>query len=71
MLDRDEDMLVTGGRHPFYGRYKVGCFPLLEEQEHYSHTLRSPGKFLHYFIDFPGGFPRQREGRGSGRVLLL
>uniref|UniRef100_A0A8C7F7Y5 Xanthine dehydrogenase n=1 Tax=Oncorhynchus kisutch TaxID=8019 RepID=A0A8C7F7Y5_ONCKI len=24
MLDRDEDMLVTGGRHPFYGRYKVG-----------------------------------------------
>ncbi|KAM3850718.1 xanthine dehydrogenase/oxidase [Diretmus argenteus] len=24
MLDRDEDMLITGGRHPFYGRYKVG-----------------------------------------------
>ncbi|XP_018588995.1 xanthine dehydrogenase/oxidase isoform X1 [Scleropages formosus] len=24
MLDRDEDMLVTGGRHPFLGRYKVG-----------------------------------------------
>ncbi|KAM6945776.1 xanthine dehydrogenase/oxidase [Aplochiton taeniatus] len=24
MLDRDEDMLVSGGRHPFYGRYKVG-----------------------------------------------
>ncbi|XP_037618622.1 xanthine dehydrogenase/oxidase isoform X2 [Sebastes umbrosus] len=24
MLDRDEDMLVTGGRHPFYGKYKVG-----------------------------------------------
>uniref|UniRef100_A0A3P8YTY0 Xanthine dehydrogenase/oxidase n=1 Tax=Esox lucius TaxID=8010 RepID=A0A3P8YTY0_ESOLU len=24
MLDRDEDMLVTGGRHPFYGQYKVG-----------------------------------------------
>nr|XP_055027656.1 xanthine dehydrogenase/oxidase isoform X1 [Misgurnus anguillicaudatus] len=24
MLDRDEDMLVTGGRHPFFGRYKVG-----------------------------------------------
>ncbi|XP_063040378.1 xanthine dehydrogenase/oxidase [Engraulis encrasicolus] len=24
MLDRDEDMLVTGGRHPFYGCYKVG-----------------------------------------------
>jgi len=23
MLDRDEDMLVTGGRHPFYGKYKV------------------------------------------------
>lgn len=26
MLDRDEDMLVTGGRHPFFGRYKVRCF---------------------------------------------
>ncbi|CAB1330518.1 unnamed protein product [Coregonus sp. 'balchen'] len=26
MLDRDEDMLVTGGRHPFYGRYKVGLY---------------------------------------------
>uniref|UniRef100_A0A671QHA9 Xanthine dehydrogenase/oxidase n=1 Tax=Sinocyclocheilus anshuiensis TaxID=1608454 RepID=A0A671QHA9_9TELE len=24
MLDRDEDMLVTGGRHPFFGHYKVG-----------------------------------------------
>lgn len=24
MLDRDEDMLITGGRHPFYGKYKVG-----------------------------------------------
>ncbi|XP_075060462.1 xanthine dehydrogenase/oxidase isoform X2 [Mixophyes fleayi] len=24
MLDRDEDMLITGGRHPYFGRYKVG-----------------------------------------------
>ncbi|KAJ8291157.1 hypothetical protein GJAV_G00022040 [Gymnothorax javanicus] len=24
MLDRDEDMLMTGGRNPFFGRYKVG-----------------------------------------------
>lgn len=23
MLDRDEDMLISGGRHPFLGRYKV------------------------------------------------
>lgn len=23
MLDRDEDMLMTGGRHPFYSKYKV------------------------------------------------
>lgn len=23
MLDRDEDMLITGGRHPFFGHYKV------------------------------------------------
>lgn len=24
MLDRDEDMISSGGRHPFYGKYKVG-----------------------------------------------
>ena len=24
MLDRDDDMVVTGTRHPFLGRYKVG-----------------------------------------------
>ncbi|XP_066474776.1 xanthine dehydrogenase/oxidase [Tiliqua scincoides] len=24
MLDRDEDMLISGGRHPFLGQYKVG-----------------------------------------------
>ncbi|XP_051780208.1 xanthine dehydrogenase/oxidase isoform X1 [Erpetoichthys calabaricus] len=24
MLSRDEDMLVSGGRHPFFGKYKVG-----------------------------------------------
>ena len=24
MLDRDEDMLATGTRHPFLGRWKVG-----------------------------------------------
>ncbi|KAM4041887.1 xanthine dehydrogenase/oxidase [Anomaloglossus baeobatrachus] len=24
MLDRDEDMLITGGRHPYLARYKVG-----------------------------------------------
>lgn len=32
MLDRDEDMLVSGGRHPFYAKYKVGGCPLLDEQ---------------------------------------
>ncbi|KAJ2809409.1 hypothetical protein H4R20_000134 [Coemansia guatemalensis] len=25
MLDRDEDMQITGQRHPFYGRWKVGA----------------------------------------------
>lgn len=30
MLDRDEDMLITGGRHPFYGKYKVGGRPLVD-----------------------------------------
>ncbi|NP_001280175.1 aldehyde oxidase-like [Anolis carolinensis] len=24
VLDRGDDMLITGGRHPFFGRYKVG-----------------------------------------------
>lgn len=24
MLDRDEDILVTGTRHPFLSKYKVG-----------------------------------------------
>ncbi|XP_069624485.1 xanthine dehydrogenase/oxidase isoform X2 [Ranitomeya imitator] len=24
MLDRDEDMLITGGRHPYLSRYKIG-----------------------------------------------
>jgi xanthine dehydrogenase molybdopterin-binding subunit B len=24
MLDRDEDMMVSGTRHPFLGRYKIG-----------------------------------------------
>ena len=24
MLDRDEDMTMSGTRHPFLGRYKVG-----------------------------------------------
>ena len=33
MLDRDEDMLITGGRHPFYGKYKVGGRPLLGGRE--------------------------------------
>lgn len=25
MLDRDEDMMITGTRHPFYFKYKVSC----------------------------------------------
>lgn len=24
MLDRDEDMILTGGRNPFHAQYKVG-----------------------------------------------
>lgn len=24
MLDRDEDIMITGGRHPFLFKYKVG-----------------------------------------------
>lgn len=33
MLDRDEDMLTTGGRHPFYAKYKVGFRPLVDIRE--------------------------------------
>jgi len=25
MLDRDEDMIISGTRHPFLFKYKVGC----------------------------------------------
>ena len=25
MLDRNEDMMSTGGRHPFLAKYKVSC----------------------------------------------
>lgn len=36
MLDRDEDMLISGGRHPFLGQYKVcGNNVLLWPWEHY------------------------------------
>ena len=28
MLDRDEDMLTTGTRHPYLGRYKVFLYLL-------------------------------------------
>lgn len=33
MLDRDEDMLITGGRHPFYGKYKVDFCTLVNVGE--------------------------------------
>uniref|UniRef100_A0A5F8H074 xanthine dehydrogenase n=1 Tax=Monodelphis domestica TaxID=13616 RepID=A0A5F8H074_MONDO len=42
MLDRDEDMLITGGRHPFLARYKVGFMKtgkiVALEVEHYSNA---------------------------------
>ncbi|XP_059516200.1 xanthine dehydrogenase/oxidase isoform X2 [Myotis daubentonii] len=45
MLDRDEDMLITGGRHPFLGRYKVGFMKtgriVALEVEHYSNAGNS------------------------------
>lgn len=27
MLDRDEDMMITGHRHPFYSQYKIAYTP--------------------------------------------
>ncbi|XP_060042807.1 xanthine dehydrogenase/oxidase isoform X2 [Erinaceus europaeus] len=45
MLDRDEDMLVSGGRHPFLARYKVGFMKtgkvVALEVEHYSNAGNS------------------------------
>ncbi|XP_038627859.1 xanthine dehydrogenase/oxidase-like [Tachyglossus aculeatus] len=42
MLDRDEDMLLTGGRHPFMARYKVGFLEngkvVALEVNHYSNA---------------------------------
>lgn len=78
MLDRDEDMLLTGGRHPFYAKYKVGgcpCWPDSSTDTSWSGEQRSSASI---FGSLPfsrllsaGGLPGQREGRGSGRVLLL
>uniref|UniRef100_A0A4X1TB92 Xanthine dehydrogenase/oxidase n=1 Tax=Sus scrofa TaxID=9823 RepID=A0A4X1TB92_PIG len=45
MLDRDEDMLMTGGRHPFLARYKVGFMKtgkiVALEVDHYSNAGNS------------------------------
>nr|XP_030713872.1 xanthine dehydrogenase/oxidase isoform X1 [Globicephala melas] len=45
MLDRDEDMLITGGRHPFLARYKVGFMKtgkiVAVEVDHYSNAGNS------------------------------
>ncbi|XP_037663546.1 xanthine dehydrogenase/oxidase [Choloepus didactylus] len=45
MLDRDEDMLITGGRHPFLARYKVGFMNtgkvVALEVDHYSNAGNS------------------------------
>eukprot|EP00069_Balaena_mysticetus_P006586 bmy_05225T0 len=45
MLDRDEDMLITGGRHPFLARYKVGFMKtgkiVALEVDHYSNVGNS------------------------------
>ncbi|XP_038596041.1 xanthine dehydrogenase/oxidase-like [Tachyglossus aculeatus] len=45
MLDRDEDMLVMGGRHPFMARYKVGFMKngkvVALEVDHYSNAGNS------------------------------
>ncbi|XP_061287995.1 xanthine dehydrogenase/oxidase isoform X2 [Bos javanicus] len=45
MLDRNEDMLITGGRHPFLARYKVGFMKtgtiVALEVDHYSNAGNS------------------------------
>lgn len=43
MLDRDEDMLITGGRHPFLARYKVLVVGSYVGAEGECHLTGKPG----------------------------
>lgn len=70
MLDRDEDMLITGGRHPFYGKYKVWGIVLLSVLAVAAMILMAvilifEGNFTDPFLLLQVGF------LNSGRVVAL
>lgn len=72
MLDRDEDMLSTGGRHPFYGKYKVGGCPPAS----WSRRPEAFSIFLCYFLKkmniFSFPVPSLQVGfLSSGKVVAL
>uniref|UniRef100_A0A667FXE4 FAD-binding PCMH-type domain-containing protein n=1 Tax=Lynx canadensis TaxID=61383 RepID=A0A667FXE4_LYNCA len=72
MLDRDEDMLITGGRHPFLARYKVGFMKtgrvVALKVEHYSNagnTLDLSQSVTLFHMDNCYNIPNIR---GTGRM---
>lgn len=60
MLDRDEDMMISGTRHPFLFKYKVsfnndgkitGCFIRIYNNAGYSHDLSHAVNSIDIFSD--------------------
>ncbi|XP_036603994.1 xanthine dehydrogenase/oxidase isoform X1 [Trichosurus vulpecula] len=75
MLDRDEDMLITGGRHPFMARYKVGFMKtgkiVALEVEHYSNagnTLDLSGSIMERALFHMDNCYKIPNIRGTGRL---
>ncbi|XP_074065764.1 xanthine dehydrogenase/oxidase [Macrotis lagotis] len=75
MLDRDEDMLISGGRHPFMARYKVGFMKtgkiVALEVEHYSNagnTLDLSGSIMERALFHMDNSYKIPNIRGTGRL---
>lgn len=66
MLDRDEDMLITGGRHPFFGHYKVRI-----SHEYNLLSVENAEKTVSFpFMICEGRIHDERKGERSGGDLL-
>lgn len=75
MLDRDEDMLITGGRHPFLARYKVGFMKtgivVALEVDHYSNagnTMDLSGSIMERALFHMDNCYKIPNIRGTGRL---
>ncbi|XP_032981508.1 xanthine dehydrogenase/oxidase isoform X2 [Rhinolophus ferrumequinum] len=75
MLDRDEDMLITGGRHPFLARYKVGFMKtgiiVALEVNHYSNagnTMDLSGSIMERALFHMDNCYKIPNIRGTGRL---